>query len=94
MEEKITPRQGMFESVVRIWGELLPAELSRHCRIVDISAGSLKVGELAELLEAPSRRLQRQLREGPADSVLSFAPSGDEVETGALLDHSISRGAY
>ncbi len=56
MEDKITPRQGRFESVVRIWGEVLPAELSRHCRIVDISAGNLKV-----VVDSPSYMYELQL---------------------------------
>lgn len=56
MEEKITPQRGRFESVVRIWGEVLPTELSRHCRIVDISAGNLKV-----VVDSPSYMYELQL---------------------------------
>jgi hypothetical protein len=43
IEDVIAPQQRRFESIVRLWSELLPAELNQHCRIVDISAGCLKV---------------------------------------------------
>jgi len=56
IEDKIAPRQGRFESIVRLWGQLLPAELSKHCRIVDVSAGRLKV-----LVDSPSYMCELQL---------------------------------
>jgi hypothetical protein len=56
VEGKVAPRQARFESVVRLWGELLPAELAKHCRIVDISAGQLKV-----LVDSPSYMYELQL---------------------------------
>jgi predicted nucleic acid-binding Zn ribbon protein len=43
MDEQISPRQARFGAVLEVWSRLLPAELARHCEIVDISAGQLKV---------------------------------------------------
>ncbi len=43
MAEQISPRQAKFGAVAELWGQLLPAELCRHCKIVDISGGQLKV---------------------------------------------------
>jgi hypothetical protein len=43
MAERVLPRQGRFESICEVWSVLLPAELCRHCRLVDISGGQLKV---------------------------------------------------
>ena len=56
MEDEIRPQQGRFGSIVQLWGQLLPAELSSHCRIVDISAGRLKV-----LVDSPSYMYELQL---------------------------------
>jgi hypothetical protein len=43
MEGWITPQQSRFGTVAQLWGELLPAELCRHCRLGGISGGQLKV---------------------------------------------------
>jgi predicted nucleic acid-binding Zn ribbon protein len=43
MTERISPRQARFGPVAELWGRLLPDELARHCEIVDISGGQLKV---------------------------------------------------
>jgi hypothetical protein len=43
VESYITPRQRKFEVVSGLWKQLLPAELSQHSKIVDISAGQMKV---------------------------------------------------
>ena len=56
MEGKITPQQSRFEAIVRLWADLLPAEISKHCKIVDISAGQLKV-----LVDSPSYMCELQL---------------------------------
>ncbi|MHC4074860.1 MAG: DciA family protein [Planctomycetota bacterium] len=39
----ISPKQARFSAVKKIWTQLLPAELQRHCRITDISGGQLKI---------------------------------------------------
>jgi len=49
MEGRVSPRQASFVSIARLWSQLLPAELYRHCRLVDISGGQLKV-----LADSPS----------------------------------------
>ena len=43
MDKQISPRHAIFSSVVESWEQLLPSELGRHCEIVDISGGCLKV---------------------------------------------------
>jgi hypothetical protein len=43
MDRQISPRQAVFSDVTETWSRMLPAELSRHCEIVDISGGLLKV---------------------------------------------------
>jgi len=49
MESQISPRQARFGPVAELWDQLLPAELHRHCKIVDMSGGQLKV-----LVDSPS----------------------------------------
>ena len=56
MKNRILRRQGRFGSVVGQWSQLLPSELSRHCKIVDISAGRLKV-----LVDSPSHMYELRL---------------------------------
>ena len=43
MKNRISPQQARFGAVEELWSQLLPAELRRHCKIADISAGQLKV---------------------------------------------------
>jgi len=43
MDRWISPRQTRWAAVVQLWGRLLPAELGRHCEVVDVSGGQLKV---------------------------------------------------
>ena len=43
VENQILPQQARFGPVIELWSEALPTELGRHCRIVDISRGQLKV---------------------------------------------------
>lgn len=49
MEDWIGPQQSRFGAIAEVWSQLLPAELSQHCRIADISGGRLKV-----LVDSPS----------------------------------------
>ncbi len=43
MEDRIGPQQARYGRVAELWGQLLPGEFDRHCRIVDLSGGQLKV---------------------------------------------------
>jgi len=43
MDERISPLRARFSEVAEFWSRLLPAELDRHCEIVDISGGQLTV---------------------------------------------------
>ena len=43
LDGQISPRQAVFSEVADAWSRMLPDELARHCEIVDISAGLLKV---------------------------------------------------
>ena len=56
MDRQVSPRQAVFSDVVDAWSQMLPAELSRHCKIVDISAGLLKVQ-----VDSPSYMYELQL---------------------------------
>ena len=49
LENKISPLQAKFELIIELWNQLLPEELSQHCRITGISGGQLKV-----LVDSPS----------------------------------------
>ena len=43
MNNHISPRQARFGPIAELWSQLLPAELSRHCRLSEVSGGQLKV---------------------------------------------------
>ena len=43
MEERITGKHKKVGGVVRVWEQMLPANLGKHCRIDDLKDGSLKV---------------------------------------------------
>lgn len=43
MKGRVLPQQARFGPVVELWEQLLPVELSQHCKIADISGGQLKV---------------------------------------------------
>lgn len=43
LENRISPQQAKFAPIAELWSQLLPDELGRHCKIVDISGGQLKV---------------------------------------------------
>lgn len=43
IEGRVSLQQVRFQPVAEMWGQLLPAELARHCKIVDISRGRLIV---------------------------------------------------
>ncbi|MFH1614730.1 MAG: DUF721 domain-containing protein [Planctomycetota bacterium] len=40
---EIAPVQGRFTRVIEVWESLLPRELSKHCRLAGISAGTLDI---------------------------------------------------
>jgi hypothetical protein len=52
----VSPRQARFGAVVEVWSQLIPAELHKHCEIVDVSGGQLKVR-----VDSPSYRYELQL---------------------------------
>ena len=56
MAEQVSPRQARFGAVAELWSQLLPAELCRHCEIVDISGGQLKVR-----VDSPAYKYELQL---------------------------------
>lgn len=56
MENQILPQQAKFQSVLDIWTQLLPIELRKHCKIIDIKAGQLKV-----LVDQPAYLYELQL---------------------------------
>ena len=56
LDGQIAPRQAVFSEVVEAWSRILPDGLDRHCEIVDISAGLLKVR-----VDSPSYMYELQL---------------------------------
>jgi len=56
IENQISPQQARFRLIADAWGQLLPAELCQHCRIVGISGGRLNV-----LADSPSYMYELQL---------------------------------
>jgi hypothetical protein len=49
IDNQILPQQTIFDSVNKLWEQLLPNELAQHCRISDITGGHLKV-----IVDSPS----------------------------------------
>ena len=43
MDRRIAPQHNRFGPVAELWQKLLPYQLQQHCRLTDISGGSLKV---------------------------------------------------
>ena len=56
MTKWIRPRQVRYGVVAELWSQLLPDELCRHCEIVDISRGQLKVR-----VDSPAYKYELQL---------------------------------
>jgi predicted nucleic acid-binding Zn ribbon protein len=56
MDNRISPQQARFGPIAELWNRLLPQELRRHCKIVDISGGRLKV-----LVDLPAYMYEMQL---------------------------------
>ncbi len=52
----VSPRQARFGAVVEVWSQLIPAELCKHCEIVDVSGGQLKIR-----VDSPSYKYELQL---------------------------------
>ncbi len=56
LDEHISPMQAKYSEVAELWSQLLPAELCRHCEIVDVSGGELKVR-----VDSPAYKYELQL---------------------------------
>ena len=56
LTEQVSPKQVKFGSVAEIWSQLLPEELYKHCEIVGISGGKLKVR-----IDSPAYKYELQL---------------------------------
>ena len=56
MDRQISPRVAKFGGMAELWGQLLPAELRRHCRLEGVNAGCLSV-----LVDSPSYMYELQL---------------------------------
>ena len=87
MDERISPRHAMFSLVVEFWNQLLPSELGRHCEIVDISGGRLKVAvdspSYMYELRLCSRQILEQLQQQcPQAHIrkIEFAVAGRELK--------------
>jgi hypothetical protein len=56
LNEQVSPRQSVYGAVIEVWNQILPAELAKHCRIEDISAGQLTIA-----VDSPSYRFELNL---------------------------------
>ncbi|MCK5225400.1 MAG: DUF721 domain-containing protein [Planctomycetes bacterium] len=56
MQRLVGPRQARFGKVMELWHQLLPAEMAKHCQIIDFQAGVLKVA-----VDSPSHRHEMQV---------------------------------
>lgn len=56
LTEQVSPKQARFGAVAELWSRLLPEELCRHCEIVDVSSGKLKVR-----VDSPAYKYELQL---------------------------------
>jgi len=56
LTEQVSPKQAKFGAVAELWSRLLPEELRRHCEIVDVSGGHLKVR-----VDSPAYKYELQL---------------------------------
>lgn len=56
LQNQISPRQGRFSAVLEVWQQLVPVEFACHCKIVDLTAGTLKV-----MVDSPSYMYELQL---------------------------------
>ena len=54
--EQVSPKQTKYGAVIEVWNQLLPEELCRHCEIVCISGGKLKVK-----VDSPAYKYELQL---------------------------------
>jgi len=43
IDNQVSPQQARFELITRQWDQMLPVELRRHCKIVDICGGQMEV---------------------------------------------------
>ena len=41
--KNIAPRQKQWESIGQLWEDLVPATLGKHCRIKEVTSGTLKI---------------------------------------------------
>ena len=53
---QVIPRQKKYGDIIEVWEQILPDELNRHCEIVDVSGGQLKVK-----VDSPSHRYELHL---------------------------------
>jgi len=67
LEDRISPQQARYGQLADVWNRLLPAELKKHCRLADFSAGRLKVAADSSAymyeLRLCSSELLRQLQQ-------------------------------
>jgi hypothetical protein len=56
IDEQISPRQARFSQVAEAWSQLLPAQLCRHCEIINVAGGQLDVQ-----VDSPSYLYELQL---------------------------------
>ena len=56
LTEQVAPKQIKYGAVAEIWSQLLPEELCKHCEIIGISGGKLRVK-----VDSPAYKYELQL---------------------------------
>lgn len=70
MQEQILPLRKRYEMITQLLDKLLPAYISRHCKIVQVSDGYLKIET-----DSPSYMYELQLRSSDIlEQIKSFCP--------------------
>jgi predicted nucleic acid-binding Zn ribbon protein len=64
LEQRIARCHATFAAITELWEQLLPVELSEHCRIVDVSSGRLTVMADSASYASELRWCRSELLEG------------------------------
>ncbi|MHC4123412.1 MAG: DciA family protein [Planctomycetota bacterium] len=56
LDRQIAPKHNKLAPAINLWQQLLPAELEKHCRIIEISTGEISVQ-----VDSPSYRHELML---------------------------------
>ena len=83
LENRISPLHNRFGPLIKIWQQILPAELSKYCRVSEISAGELKV-----MVDSPTYMHEMRLCSGELLSELQrLCPTARIKKIKLVINH-------